>query len=123
MRWCAAQVRAHAPHLQKYNQIRCFTKRDVEVTVVPWNHNFANEMDKYDGLFLSNGPGDPTMCTPTIEQIKKVWQLIARVYMEMDGRLRHVATYRFWLAATSLSLAFAWVTSCWLWPPVPRPRR
>jgi hypothetical protein len=58
--------------LQKYNQIRCFTKRDVELTVVPWNHNIAAEIDKYDGLFLSNGPGDPTMCKPTIEQIKKV---------------------------------------------------
>jgi anthranilate/para-aminobenzoate synthase component II len=61
-----------ATTLQKYNQIRCFTKRDVELTVVPWNHNIAAEIDKYDGLFLSNGPGDPTMCKPTIEQIKKV---------------------------------------------------
>lgn len=29
-------------------------------------------MDKYDGLFLSNGPGDPTMCASTVEQLKRV---------------------------------------------------
>lgn len=37
-------------------------------TVVPWNHNF-NEME-YDGLFLSNGPGDPATLTPLITNIR-----------------------------------------------------
>ena len=27
--------------------------------VVPWNHDIS--METYDGLFISNGPGDPTM--------------------------------------------------------------
>ena len=27
---------------------------------------------EYDGLFLSNGPGDPTMCTKTVENLKKL---------------------------------------------------
>jgi carbamoylphosphate synthase small subunit len=28
-------------------------------------------MHKYDGLFISNGPGDPTMCVETINELKK----------------------------------------------------
>lgn len=54
----------------KYNQIRCFLKRGARVEVVPWNYNFSN-MD-YDGLFLSNGPGDPTMCDTTIKNLKQI---------------------------------------------------
>jgi len=27
--------------------------------------------EEFDGLFLSNGPGDPKMCGTTIENIKK----------------------------------------------------
>jgi len=56
----------------KYNIIRQLVKRGVEMTVVPWNHPFASEMHLYDGLFLSNGPGDPTMCAETIDQLRKV---------------------------------------------------
>jgi carbamoyl-phosphate synthase/aspartate carbamoyltransferase len=54
----------------KYNQIRCFTARGVELKVVPWNYDFtAPSEDPYDGLFLSNGPGDPTMVQTTIDRI------------------------------------------------------
>lgn len=38
--------------------------------VVPWNYNLKAAV--YDGLFLSNGPGDPDMCQLTIENIQKV---------------------------------------------------
>ena len=44
----------------------------MELTVVPWDYDFASVVEQYDGLFLSNGPGDPTMCKPTIEHLKKV---------------------------------------------------
>ena len=30
----------------------------AKVTVVPWVYDFTE--DSFDGLFLSNGPGDPT---------------------------------------------------------------
>ena len=53
----------------KYNIIRNFLKRDTTIIRVPWNYDFHNE--EYDGLFLSNGPGDPKMCDATIENIKK----------------------------------------------------
>ena len=56
----------------KYNIIRQLCKRDVELTVVPWDYPFAADMHKYDGLFLSNGPGDPNMCGATVEELKKV---------------------------------------------------
>jgi carbamoyl-phosphate synthase (ammonia) len=56
----------------KYNIIRQLVRRDVELTLVPWDYPFAAEMHKYDGLFLSNGPGDPNMCMKTVEELKKV---------------------------------------------------
>ena len=52
----------------KNNIIRCLLKRDTTVIKVPWNYNFESE--DYDGLVISNGPGDPTFCKPTIENIK-----------------------------------------------------
>ncbi|KAI9265684.1 hypothetical protein EDC94DRAFT_692795 [Helicostylum pulchrum] len=56
----------------KYNQIRCFVYRGVELKVVPWDYDFnAEPMDSYDGLFLSNGPGDPTTIDITIENMRK----------------------------------------------------
>jgi carbamoylphosphate synthase small subunit len=42
------------------------------VTVVTFNYPLqANpENISYDGIFISNGPGDPTMCTETIESLR-----------------------------------------------------
>jgi len=48
----------------KYNIIRHFVKRDVTVIRVPWDYDYSRE--KYDGLFISNGPGNPKMCGATI---------------------------------------------------------
>src|ERR1051326_1181159 len=46
----------------KYNQLRCLVSRGVEVEVVPWDYNYTEQAGKeYDGLFISNGPGDPAM--------------------------------------------------------------
>jgi carbamoyl-phosphate synthase small subunit len=52
----------------KNNIIRCLLERDVELTRVPWDYDF-NQLD-YDGLFLSNGPGDPTTCEKTIGHLR-----------------------------------------------------
>lgn len=57
----------------KYNQIRCLLNRGARVDVVPFNYKF--HPDNYDGLFLSNGPGDPAMCKETIQQLKIVLNL------------------------------------------------
>jgi carbamoyl-phosphate synthase (ammonia) len=56
----------------KFNIIRQLVKRDVELTVVPWNYPFAAELKNFDGLFLSNGPGDPNMCMETVRELEKV---------------------------------------------------
>jgi carbamoyl-phosphate synthase small subunit len=53
----------------KNNILRCLLKRDTTVTVVPWDYDFTTE--EFDGIMLSNGPGDPQMCKITIEHIKK----------------------------------------------------
>ncbi|VDH93674.1 carbamoyl-phosphate synthase / aspartate carbamoyltransferase / dihydroorotase, partial [Mytilus galloprovincialis] len=54
----------------KYNQIRCLCERGAHVTVVPWDYPLKSS--DYDGLFLSNGPGDPQMCKQTIQNISQL---------------------------------------------------
>ena len=56
----------------KYNIIRNLLKRDTTIIRVPWDYDYHSE--KFDGLFLSNGPGDPKMCGITIENIKKSFE-------------------------------------------------
>lgn len=54
----------------KYNQLRCFLKRGVEVLVCPWDYDFlALAGSDYDGLFISNGPGDPAVVESTVQRI------------------------------------------------------
>ncbi|MCW1930676.1 MAG: glutamine-hydrolyzing carbamoyl-phosphate synthase small subunit [Candidatus Kerfeldbacteria bacterium] len=44
-------------------------ERGVRVKRVPWNYNYLNE--EWDGIFLTNGPGDPKMCVETIRYLKE----------------------------------------------------
>ena len=53
----------------KNNILRCFIRRGVELIRVPWDYDFT-DMD-YDGLFISNGPGNPALCTATVGHIRK----------------------------------------------------
>ena len=53
----------------KHNIIRCLINRGVEVIRVPWNYDF-NQLE-FDGLFLSNGPGDPDTCEEAVVNIRK----------------------------------------------------
>lgn len=54
----------------KNNIIRCLYKRGATVIRVPWNYDFRQE--NYDGVFISNGPGDPAMCAETVENIRNI---------------------------------------------------
>ncbi|XP_057679004.1 CAD protein [Corythoichthys intestinalis] len=54
----------------KYNQIRCLAKRGARVNVVPWDHPL--DSSEFDGLFISNGPGDPLLCQATIDNVRRV---------------------------------------------------
>lgn len=58
----------------KANILRSLLRCNVSVTVLPWDYNFAQEnvRDKFDGLFLSNGPGSPYSIPEAIETTKKV---------------------------------------------------
>jgi len=53
----------------KHNIIRCFLKRDVTIIRVPWDYDF-NQLE-FDGLFISNGPGNPEYCGTTVDNIRK----------------------------------------------------
>jgi carbamoyl-phosphate synthase small subunit len=53
----------------KHNIIRHLLKRDTTVIRVPWDHDIRSE--EYDGIFISNGPGDPKKCEATIGQLRK----------------------------------------------------
>ena len=39
---------------------------------VPWDYNYLNE--EYDGIFLSNGPGDPEKCEQTINYVREAYE-------------------------------------------------
>ena len=56
----------------KYNIIRNLIRRNVKVIRVPWDYDISSI--PYDGLFISNGPGDPKQCKETINNIKKAYQ-------------------------------------------------
>lgn len=53
----------------KHNILRCLLRRNIEIIRVPWDYDFNNL--EYDGLFISNGPGNPEYCTATVENIRK----------------------------------------------------
>jgi carbamoyl-phosphate synthase small subunit len=53
----------------KSNIIRYLLRFNTTVIRVPWNYDYS--MEEYDGLFISNGPGNPEMCTITIDNLKQ----------------------------------------------------
>ncbi|KZT00462.1 small subunit of carbamoyl phosphate synthase [Laetiporus sulphureus 93-53] len=55
----------------KANILRSLVRRGAAVTVLPWNFDFNTIRDRYDGLFLSNGPGDPNHCMPAALNLRR----------------------------------------------------
>ncbi|KAJ2819710.1 Multifunctional pyrimidine synthesis protein CAD, partial [Coemansia furcata] len=62
----------------KYNIIRSLCAQGARVSLLPWNHRFVDELATYDGIFISNGPGSPTHCTETVEQLRQAYALYQR---------------------------------------------
>lgn len=60
----------------KNNIRRSLIERDCKVTIVP-AHTTANEIKQggFDGIMLSNGPGDPAENTEIIENLKEITTL------------------------------------------------
>ncbi len=57
----------------KNNTLRSFLNRGVSVLRVPWDYDFIDKKETFDGLFISNGPGNPALLLPTIAIIKKAF--------------------------------------------------
>lgn len=57
----------------KKNILRMLGQREYPLVVVPWNTD-AETIMKYApaGVFISNGPGDPASCIPTIETMRRL---------------------------------------------------
>jgi len=53
----------------KNNIIRELLKRNFYIIRVPWDYDFFHLT--FDGIFLTNGPGDPKLCTITILHLQK----------------------------------------------------
>ncbi|MCK4379499.1 MAG: glutamine-hydrolyzing carbamoyl-phosphate synthase small subunit [Candidatus Lokiarchaeota archaeon] len=52
----------------KLNILRNLVHRGIEVIVVPYNYTYEQIMSyNPDGVFISNGPGDPAICKNAIE--------------------------------------------------------
>lgn len=55
----------------KTNILRSLLARKLKVSVLPWNQNPFKLEEQFDGIFFSNGPGDPEVVTETIETMKE----------------------------------------------------
>jgi carbamoyl-phosphate synthase small subunit len=55
----------------KQNIIRCLVTRGAAVTVVPWDHDISAIASQYDGIFISNGPGNPAHLRPTVNNVRR----------------------------------------------------
>lgn len=57
----------------KRNIVRCLNARGCDVTVVPWTIT-AEEIERLhpDGVFISNGPGNPEDAKPVIELVRRL---------------------------------------------------
>lgn len=53
----------------RHNMLRYFAGRDVRLVRVPWNYDF-NAL-AYDGLLLSDGPGNPEHCNVAVKHLRE----------------------------------------------------
>jgi carbamoyl-phosphate synthase small subunit len=54
----------------KENILRCLLQFPLRVKRVPYDYDYSEE--DYDGVLISNGPGDPTLCQTSISILQKV---------------------------------------------------
>ncbi len=62
----------------KLNIIRSLLNYDTTIRCVPWDYDYTEET--YDGLVISNGPGDPSLCLPAISNLRAALQQQAPVF-------------------------------------------
>ena len=60
----------------KQNIVRSLVRRDCRLSIVPWNTPVGTIRDlQPDGIFISNGPGDPEDVPDTIQTVKSLFGL------------------------------------------------
>lgn len=55
----------------KNNILRSLLSRNLTVIRVPWNYDIFSKIKEFHGVFISNGPGDPSILTETHDIIRK----------------------------------------------------
>jgi carbamoyl-phosphate synthase small subunit len=58
----------------KENILRSLVSRGASVTVFPYNYPVHKVADNFDGVFISNGPGDPTHCQETVYNLARLME-------------------------------------------------
>ncbi|KAI8172335.1 Carbamoyl-phosphate synthase arginine-specific small chain [Colletotrichum sp. SAR 10_75] len=58
----------------KENILRSLVSRGASVTVFPYNYPIQKVASNFDGVFISNGPGDPTHCQDTIYNLGRLME-------------------------------------------------
>lgn len=56
----------------KENIIRSLVSRGSSVTCLPYDYPIHKTAHHFDGVFISNGPGDPTHCRSTSDNLRKL---------------------------------------------------
>lgn len=56
----------------KENILRSLVGRGASVTVFPYDYPIHKVAQHFDGVFISNGPGDPTHCQDTVYYLSKL---------------------------------------------------
>lgn len=62
----------------KQNIIRNLLQFDITLKVVPFDYDYSGE--DFDGVFLSNGPGDPKLCRDTIRILDQAMKRAKPIY-------------------------------------------
>lgn len=58
----------------KENILRSLVRRGASVTVFPYDYPIHKVAQHYDGVFISNGPGDPTHCQDTVYNLARLME-------------------------------------------------
>lgn len=56
----------------KENILRSLVARGASVTVFPFDYPIHKVSQHFDGVFISNGPGDPTHCVDTVQNLRRL---------------------------------------------------
>lgn len=61
----------------KENIIRCLVSRGATATIFPHDFPIQEVASQFDGIFISNGPGDPVHCSNTVYNLKQTMDTYA----------------------------------------------